>query len=88
MKYLDPDVAQWLQENVPKPRGAYKLVRQYLSDEHGLRRLIASISGNIIGAAGTCRDIDELKSKMEELYGSKRHFQFRLQLLPEGKPDA
>jgi P63C domain-containing protein len=84
-EYLDPDVAQWLQENVPKPRKGENW-HQYLSDQYGLRRLIEHI-WKLIGVAGTCRDIDELKSKMEELYGSKRNFQFRLQLVPE-KSDA
>ena len=35
-EYLDPDVAQWLRENAPKPRGGQNY-HQWLSHQYGLQ---------------------------------------------------
>jgi len=77
-EYLDPDVAQWLRENAPKPMHGQNY-HQWLSSQYGLRKLIEHI-WKVIGIASTCSDIEELKKKMEELYGKKPGFQFELTL--------
>jgi len=77
-EYLDPDVAQWLRENAPKPMHGQNY-HQWLSSQYGLRKLIEHI-WKVIGIASTCSDIEELKRKMEELYGKKPGFQFELKL--------
>ena len=77
-EYLDPDVAQWLRDNAPKPMRGQNY-HQWLSSQYGLRKLIEHI-WKVVGIASTCSDIDELKTKMEELYGKKPGFQFELRL--------
>lgn len=79
-KYLDPDVTDWLQENVPKPvhRQNY---HQWLSDQYGLQRLIEHI-WKLIGVASTCSTMDELRYRMKELYGDRDTYQLRMQLVP------
>jgi hypothetical protein len=66
-EYLDPDVAQWLRENAPKPRHGQNY-HQWLSAQYGLRKLVELI-WKVIGIASTCRNIAELKQKMAELHG-------------------
>ena len=66
-EYLDPDVAQWLKENAPKPRHGQNY-HQWLTAQYGLRKLIELI-WKLIGVASTCRNIAELKQKMAELHG-------------------
>lgn len=77
-KYLDPDVAQWLQEHVPEPQKGQNY-HQWLSSQYGLRRLIEHI-WKLIGVASTCGTMDELRYRMKELYGNREPFQYRLQL--------
>lgn len=78
-EYLDPEVAQWLRENAPKPMHGQNY-HQWLSSQYGLRKLVEHI-WKVVGIASTCSDIDELKQKMEELYGRKPGFQFELKLV-------
>ena len=78
--YLDPDVAQWLRENAPKPRHG-KNYHQWLNEQYGLRRLIEHI-WKVIGVASTCETIEELRYRMQELYGKRGGFQFQLKLAP------
>jgi hypothetical protein len=78
-EYLDPDVAQWLRENAPKPMKGQNY-HQWLSSQYGLRKLIEHI-WKVIGIASTCADIEELKREMERLYGKKSGFQFELRLV-------
>jgi hypothetical protein len=66
-EYLDRDVAQWLKENAPKPRHGQNY-HQWLSGQYGLKKLVEHI-WKLIGIAGTCRDITELKRKMGEIHG-------------------
>jgi len=78
-EYLDPDVAQWLRENAPTPIHGQNY-HQWLSEQYGLKKLVEHI-WKVIGIASTCQDINELKHKMEELYGHKPEFQFELRLV-------
>lgn len=79
-KYLDPDVAQWLQENAPKPCHGQNY-HQWLSAQFGLQRLIEHI-WKLIGVASTCSTMDELKYRMKVLYGDRDTYQYRMQLVP------
>lgn len=78
-KYLDSDVAQWLQENAPKPRHGQNY-HLWLTSQYGLQRLVEHI-WKLIGVASTCNTMDDLRYKMKELYGNREPFQYRLQLV-------
>jgi len=77
-EYLDPDVAQWLRDNAPKPMRGQNY-HQWLSSQYGLKKLVEHI-WKVIGIASVCSDIEELKRQMERLYGKKAGFQFELRL--------
>ena len=79
-EYLDPDVAQWLRDNAPKPQKGQNY-HQWLTSQYGLRKLVEHI-WVVIGIASTCQDIEELKREMERQYGKKPGFQFELRLKP------
>jgi P63C domain-containing protein len=81
-EYLDPDVAQWLRENAPRPQKGQNY-HQWLTSQYGLRKLIEHI-WKLVGIASTCENIDELRNKVEELYGRKPGFQFELRLKAVG----
>jgi hypothetical protein len=66
-EYLDPDVAQWLKRNNPKPRKG-RNHHQWLSSQYGLRKLTEHI-WMVIGLAKACQSMPELKERMAELYG-------------------
>lgn len=78
-EYLDPDVAEWLRENAPKPIHG-KNYHLWLTEQYGLRKLIEHI-WKVIGIASACDDIKQLRNKMEELYGTKSGFQYSLKLI-------
>lgn len=78
--YLDPDVAQWLRENAPKPQRGQNY-HQWLSDQYGLKKLVEHI-WKVIGVASTCKGMEDLQYRMEEIYGKKPGFQFELRLVP------
>jgi hypothetical protein len=78
-EYLDPDVAEWLRTNAPKPIHG-KNYFQWLNEQYGLKKLIEHI-WKVIGIASTCIDMDELKQQMEKLYGHKSGFQYELRLV-------
>jgi hypothetical protein len=82
-EYLDPDVAQWLRDNAPKPFHGQNY-HQWLSSQYGLRKLIEHI-WKVIGIASTCQNIAELRHEMERLYGKKPGFQYELRLVPTHK---
>ena len=67
-EYLDPDVAQWLRENAPHPRGGQNY-HQWLSSQYGLQKLVQHI-WQVIGMAKACSDISELKRRMSETFGN------------------
>jgi hypothetical protein len=79
-EYLDPDVAQWLRENAPEPKKGQNY-HQWLTSQFGLKKLIEHI-WKVIGVASTCENMDDLKYKMEQLYGKKSGFQYALRLIP------
>jgi hypothetical protein len=79
-EYLDADVAQWLRENAPTPKHGQNY-HQWLTSQYGLKKLIEHI-WKVIGVASTCDNMDELKYKMEQLYGNKPGFQYALRLVP------
>jgi len=66
-EYLDPDVAKWLKENEPQPRYGRNW-HSWLSDQYGSPKLIQHI-WTLIGIAGTCDNMSELRREMGELHG-------------------
>lgn len=64
---LDPDVAEWLTENAPKPRHGQNY-HQWLTDQYGLRKLTEHI-WLLIGIASTCHSMLELKQKIAFRFG-------------------
>jgi hypothetical protein len=66
-EYLDPDVAEWLKKNNPKPQKGQNH-HQWLSSQYGLRKLVEHI-WMVIGLAKACQSMPELKARMAELYG-------------------
>ena len=85
-EYLDPDVAQWLRDNAPAPMHG-RNYHQWLSEQYGLKKLVEHI-WKVVGIASTCSDMDELRNKMQTLYGKKPGFQFKFQLVSPGEPIA
>lgn len=65
--YLDPDVAEWLRKNNPKPERGHNH-HQWLTSQYGLRRLTEHI-WMVIGLAKGCQNLGELKQKMGQIYG-------------------
>lgn len=84
-EYLDADVAQWLRMNAPTPKKGQNY-HQWLTSQYGLKKLIEHI-WKVIGIASTCApgQLDELKYKMEQLYGKKPGFQYVFQLIPANR---
>ena len=66
---LDPDVADYLKKNKPKPFHGQNY-HQWLSDDVGLKALIPHIY-KIIGMAEGCADMRELRDKVAKRYGRK-----------------
>ncbi len=66
-EYLDPDVAVWLKNNVPAPKGG-KNYHQWLSSQFGLKKLVEHI-WKLVGIASTCRSMQELRRRMAEIHG-------------------
>jgi hypothetical protein len=64
---LDPDVAEYLKKNKPKPSHGMNY-HQWFTQDFGLKALIPHIF-EIIGMAKTCRDMRELKEKVAVHYG-------------------
>lgn len=74
-EYLDADVARWLKENAPKPQKGQNY-HSWLSAQYGLQKLLEHI-WKLIGIAGTCTTMVELRQKMAEMHG-KALIQFTL----------
>jgi hypothetical protein len=53
---------------------------QWLNEQYGFKKLIDHI-WKVVGIASTCDNVEELKHKMEELYGKKPGFQFEFKLV-------
>lgn len=65
--YLDPDVADWLKKNNPKPQHGQNY-HQWLSNQYGLKKLVEHL-WMLVGMASACNSMEELKRKMAEKYG-------------------
>jgi hypothetical protein len=70
-EYLDPDVAQWLKEHMPKPRHGQNY-HQWLSSQFGLKRLMEHL-WMLVGMARACANMRELREKMAEQYGRQEY---------------
>jgi hypothetical protein len=66
-EYLDPDVADWLRRNAPRPQHGQNY-HQWLSGQFGLKKLIQHI-WMVIGMARACYSMHELRRRMAEHYG-------------------
>lgn len=77
---LDPDVAQWLRENAPRPVHGHNY-HQRLSSQYGLKRSIEHI-WKLVGVASACSTMDELRYKMKEIYGDKKPLQLQFPIYP------
>jgi len=73
--YLDPDVAQWLKDNAPKPQHGQNY-HQWLSSQYGLKKLTEHL-WMLIGMAAACQSMPELRQRMAERFG-KHQVQFTL----------
>jgi P63C domain len=80
-QYLDPDVAEWLRTNAPKPRGGQNY-HQWLSSQYGLKKLTEHL-WMLIGMASACQTMWELRQRMAERFG-RQAVQFTLFLTPPG----
>jgi hypothetical protein len=78
-EHLDPDVAEWLRQNAPKPQHG-KNYHQWLSEQYGLRKLVEHI-WKVVGISSTCSTLEELRNKMHELYGKNAAFQYALKIV-------
>jgi len=65
--YLDPDVAEWLKENAPKPRHGQNY-HQWLNDQYGLKMLTQHI-WLLVGIASTCQTMPDLRQQMAFRFG-------------------
>lgn len=68
-RYLDPDIAQYIKENKPKPQKGQNY-HQWFNEDVGMKRLIEHIN-RVIGMAQGCETMDELKRKMKHRYGGE-----------------
>lgn len=66
---LDPDIANYLKENKPRPRHGTNY-HQWMSEDVGMRALLTHIN-QIIGVAKTCETMQELKEKVGYIYKKK-----------------
>ncbi len=82
-EYLDPDVAEWLRKNNPKPQKGQNH-HQWLSSQYGLKKLTEHI-WKVVGLAQACQSMRELQTKMAEIYG-RQPVQYTLFLPPPTVP--
>lgn len=66
-EYLDPDVAEWLKVNAPKPQHGQNY-HQWLSEQFGLAKLTQHI-WMVIGVSKTCQTMSDLRTKLAEMFG-------------------
>ncbi len=74
---LDPDIAEHLKNNKPKPRFGQNY-HQWLTEDVGLKSLVTHIH-QVIGIAKTCKDMEELREKVAHYY-NKQPLQLSLSL--------
>lgn len=65
--YLEPDVADWLRKNNPKPQKGQNH-HQWLNEQYGLKKLTELI-WRVIGMGQACNTMRELRMKMAEVHG-------------------
>ena len=80
--YLDKDVADWLRNNAPAPRGNQSYHR-WLSSQYGLRKLMEHL-WMLIGMARACKTMRELRERMAATFG--RHPVQVTVFVPPAKP--
>jgi hypothetical protein len=68
-RYLDPEIAQYIKDNKPKPRKGQNY-HQWFNADIGMKKLIEHIN-RVIGMAQGCDSMDELKKKMSRRYGKQ-----------------
>ncbi len=68
-RYLDPDVAQHIKENKPKPRKGQNY-HQWFNSDHGVKALIEH-ANRVVGMAQGCQTMDELRKKMKHVYAKE-----------------
>ena len=66
---MDPDVANYLKENKPKPRHGLNY-HQWLSEDLGVKALTTHLN-QVIGIAKTCNTMEELRHKVALYYGKE-----------------
>jgi hypothetical protein len=81
-EYLDPDVANWLKENAPKPIYGQNY-HQWLTSQYGLKKLVEHL-WMVIGVAKTCATMKDLRDKMGVMYG-RIPVQYTLYLPADGR---
>lgn len=65
--YLDPDIAEWLKKNAPKPIHGQNY-HQWLSSQYGLKKLVEHL-WMLVGMGSACNNMSELRQKMAEKFG-------------------
>ncbi|MCE5303519.1 MAG: P63C domain-containing protein [Planctomycetaceae bacterium] len=70
-EYLDPDVAKWLKDNAPKPRGGQNY-HQWLSSQYGLKKLTEHL-WMLVGMARACDTMRDLREKMAAQFGRQEY---------------
>lgn len=66
---LDPDIAEHLRNNKPKPRFGQNY-HQWLTEDVGLKSLVTHIH-QIVGIAKTCNSMNELRQKVAHYYNKQ-----------------
>ncbi|AWI27318.1 hypothetical protein HYN49_13410 [Flavobacterium pallidum] len=66
--YLDKDVYEWLNKNVPTPTKSGISYHRWLTEQYGLKKLLEHI-WQLVGMASACTTMEELRRKMAEKYG-------------------
>lgn len=66
---MDPDIANYLKENKPKPKHGMNY-HQWLSEDLGVRALTTHLN-QVIGIAKTCSTMEELRHKVSLYYGKE-----------------
>lgn len=81
---LDPDIANYLKSNKPKPKHGSNY-HQWLTEDVGVKALITHIN-QIIGIAKTCDTMKELREKVAHYYG-KEPLQLTINYYVKSKTD-
>ena len=80
---LDVDVAEWLCVNAPKPYHGQNY-HQWLNEQYGLKKLVEHI-WKLVGIASTCKNLEELRERMHEIYGKVAAFRYAVKLVRQSE---